>query len=478
METGSVKTWGKALVKTAVFLTVLSMLFVKAQEILKLNMGHRGTDNVKGFYEEKENSIEVLFIGPSTMFCTADPLVLYEEYGIASYDFCSSSQAWDLSCLFMEEAFRYQKPKVVVLETTLLTKELDPDKAENLNYGITDMPFSLRKAKSLYEMFRGDKGSFLSYLIPMAQYKDRWQELTREDFTDTSVNYSKGAYTPAKIADSPLDFSSYYEEQEAVVPDHNIDILDRMQELCRENGAELLLIKAPNVGWNIGETKAVARLAQEEGIPFIDFFALMDELGIDAASDFRDNTHLNRFGSAKASDYLGSYLCTHYTLTDYRTLDSENSWDIALQHRNHDRKNERLGTIEGLPDYMSCLPYANHTVAFSVTGDVSGMEEFLRGLAQAFGLDGEQLLSGGSFAVRDGECISGLVDTTGGAWQWEEGFDTIELTGYSITYNREVYQLVDNGLTIFVYDNAWGKFVDVAGFDAGDPAHCVRPKME
>ena len=92
MRFGKVWSLGKSLGKTALFLLLLFGLFLKAEQILKLDMGHRGTDNVNGFYAEEENSVEVLFIGSSTMFCTADPLVLYEEYGIASYDFGSSAQ--------------------------------------------------------------------------------------------------------------------------------------------------------------------------------------------------------------------------------------------------------------------------------------------------------------------------------------------------------------------------------------------------
>lgn len=474
-QTGSLRI-GAGIIKFILFSAILVFLFFKAQQILKLNMGHRGTDNLNGFYAEKENSIEVLFIGASTMFCTADPLVLYEDYGIASYDFGSSAQPFELSYLFMQEALKTQKPKVIALEVLSIGNELDTGKADSLNYGLTDMPFSKEKAAGLYDMFREDKGAGLSYLIPMVQYKDRWQELTREDFETNYVNYTKGAYTPNLIAENPPDFSSYYEEEAFEIPQRNREIFDRMVKLCEENGIELLLFKAPNVGWNIGQTKAVASLAQEYGLPFIEFYSLMDELGIDTAQDFRDNTHFNRYGSKKASDYLGQYLKEHYDLTDYRQSDSRNSWDVALEDREHDRVNEKLGRTEGLPEYMKELPYEGHTVAFSVTGDVSGMEEFLKGLAAAFGLDGETLLTGASFAVKDGQCISPLVAPGNGSWQWEQGYDTMKLTGYSITYNREVYQLTDNGLTILVYDNDWQKLVDIAGFDTEDPAHCIRPE--
>ncbi len=48
------------------------------------------TTIVDGFYAEKKNDIDLVVIGSSNSFCTVDPLVLYEEYGIAAYDFGSS----------------------------------------------------------------------------------------------------------------------------------------------------------------------------------------------------------------------------------------------------------------------------------------------------------------------------------------------------------------------------------------------------
>lgn len=468
----------RGMIKIFLFLGIFVFLFIGAEQTLKLNMGHRGSDSVKGLYEEEENSIEVLFIGASTMFCTADPLVLYEEYGIASYDYGSSSQPFELSYLFMQEALKTQKPKVIALEMLSVCKELDVNKADNLNYGITDMKLSGEKISGLMDMFRNDKGMGLSYLIPMVQYKDRWQELTREDFVggyESYANYTKGAYTPDKVAETALDFSSYYEEKEAVIPERNREIFNRMVKLCQDNDIELLLFKAPNVGWNIGETKAVQELAEEYDLPFIEFYSLLDELSVDRQQDFRDNSHFNRYGSEKASRYLGRYLKEHYDLTDYRMTDRENSWDMALKNRTHDRRNEAMGKIASLPDYMSAIPYDGHTVVFSVTGDVGSMEEFIRELARAFGLEEEKLLAGGSFAVENGICISGLIGPGDSEWKKELGRDYLKLTGYSITYNREIYQLADNGLTILVYDDQWDQLVDVAGFEAYDPAHAVRP---
>lgn len=471
----------KGAAKCLLFLAIVSLLYIGIQDRLKLDMGHRGTDIVQGFYAEADNSIEVLFLGASTMFCTTDPLVLYEEYGITSYDFGSSAQPFELSYLFLKEALKTQKPKVVGLEVLSIGNELDTNKAENVNYGLTDMPFSLEKAQGVYDMFRNNKGMGLSYLIPMVQYKDRWQELSREDFTENPANYTKGAYTPDKITDTPLDFSSYYEEEDFTIPARNREIFARMVKLCEDNNIELFLFKSPNTGWKVNGSRAVEELAGEYGIPFVNYFDLLEELQIDSVQDFRDLSHFNRYGSRKASLYLGEFLKERYELMDWRKADVETSWDIALQEREHDRANESLTRARGLSEYMGRIPYEGRTVVFSITGDVTGMEDFLTGLAAGFGLEKEAVLSGGSFVIQDGKCISGFVGEDGASWHGDvgiRGLDTVQITRYGITYDRELYQLVDNGVTILVYDDEWEQLVDVAAFDTAQPGILLRPESE
>lgn len=465
-----------------IFLVIFAVLFLSVQDILKLKMGHRGTDSVKGFYEEEEDSVELLCLGASTAWCTVDPLVLYEEYGIAAYDFGSSAQPLELTAVFLEEAFRTQHPKVVCLEMLSLCKSFEDGNAENLNYGLTDLRFSAIKARRVLQMFPQDKGEGLSYLIPMVQYKDRWQELEKNDFIgeyESYANYAKGAYTPDKIADAPLDFTYYFENTDAEaaeIPERNREVFDRMVKLCQENGAELLLFKSPNGGWTMEETKAVEGLAAEYGLPFVNFFDLLDTLQIDLQHDFRDNSHFNRCGSAKASSYFGQYLKEHYDLTDYRSTDRENSWDIALRNRERDRANEGLAKTESLSEYLGKLSYEGYTVILSVTGDTTGNEEFLQGLAESFApVTFEDMQAGATFAVVDGESRPEFVCTGNQTAKLDLGIgDVAELTPYSITYDHKMYHPVDNGITILVYDNEWNRLVDIAGFDWNDGGACVR----
>ena len=55
-------------------------------------------------------------------------------------------------------------------------------------------------------------------------------------------------------------------------------------------------------------------------------FELMDEVGLDGATDFSDDGHLNTSGGTKVANYLGKYLVDHYDLTDVRMVEG-NAWE-------------------------------------------------------------------------------------------------------------------------------------------------------
>ena len=78
------------------------------------------TRKVEGFYAEEENSLDFVFVGSSQMFTTVVPAVLWEEYGMTSYDFGANEQPMYLSYYYIKEALKYQNPKAIVLEVLLL----------------------------------------------------------------------------------------------------------------------------------------------------------------------------------------------------------------------------------------------------------------------------------------------------------------------------------------------------------------------
>ena len=191
----------------------------------------------------------MIVIGSSNSFCTIDPIVLYEEYGITAYDFGSSSQPMNISVLYLKEAFRRQKPKVVVLEVNMMVGGgIHTINEAGLRWGLTNIPFSIDKLK--------------------------WKELSKLDYTyfgQDKTNYTKGYLETQSVSETAINLQEYLFDGEAWIEEENIHYLDEIVNLCKKNNVELLLFKSPKENWHCYETEAIQALADARGVRFVDY---------------------------------------------------------------------------------------------------------------------------------------------------------------------------------------------------------------
>ena len=99
----------KIILRVVTFCIIGIILFCILQNIFIPKTEY--TTIIKEFYEEPKDSLDILFMGDSSIYRGISPMQLWKEYGYAGYDFSSPAQkTWDqYYCL--EEALQYQKPK-------------------------------------------------------------------------------------------------------------------------------------------------------------------------------------------------------------------------------------------------------------------------------------------------------------------------------------------------------------------------------
>lgn len=321
------------------FLLFIGLVLFMAEKIICAKFIGDSTTIVDGFYAEKKNDIDMLVLGSSNSFCTVNPLILYEEYGIAAYDFGSSSQPLDISLLYLKEAFKTQRPKLVALEVNMLVGGSINNKNEAaFRWGYTDIPLSADKLKSVYRSTDGINAEYFTYIFPIFRYHERWKELSKSDYTyykGDKTNYTKGYLETQSVADGIYLDEYGYDEGEAWIEDEAVFFLDEMARLCKDKNAELLLFKSPKTNWHRYETEAVRAIADDRGIKFVDYNEIYNSGGIDidTVADFRDYEHLNDFGAAKVTNHLGAYVKENYEIPDRRGSETPNSWDIACEYK-------------------------------------------------------------------------------------------------------------------------------------------------
>ena len=301
-------------VRTLLFVLLFAALFRAVSAVLEEK---RYRDSMAAFYAEPRNSVDVLLLGSSHLHNGVSSPRLLERCGIRSNNFAQNGQVLPQTWFALQEALRRQKPKVVVLDVYKVVQDTLINSRTAMHYTADHMRLGAPKLRMLWELLPA--GERAEYLFDLIAYHTRWKELTEADFAppDTSglgFEPLTGHYTPWE------GWAVLPEEIKAPPAEIEIEYLDRIVSLCREEGIELLLLTVPLTTPEEDELDRQAVLngmsdyAAEHGLPYLNLMHCAEEMGFDFMTDMADMYHVNARGAEKVTDYLGEYLLSHYSL--------------------------------------------------------------------------------------------------------------------------------------------------------------------
>lgn len=310
---------------------VLSVLVVLLVFVLALGMVTRllepkyMADLVEGSftaqYYREAGGHDVVFIGDCEVYSNFSPMEMYRQQGITAYVRGNSQQLIWQSYHMMHEMFRYESPKVVVWNVNAMRYSEPISEAFN-RLAIDQMRWSADKV-GIIRASMLEEENFWSYVFPVLRYHSRFDELTAEDlewFTGWQDNSFNGYLMKKEVL--PLENLPRMRP----LPDYSFgeicwEYLDKMRELCEENGAELILIKAPSVYpfWYDEYDAQIEDYAREHGLAFYNFLDNVEEMGIDYNVDTYDGgLHLNLAGAQKLSRHFAGILAEKHGMEDHR----------------------------------------------------------------------------------------------------------------------------------------------------------------
>ena len=257
---------------------------------------------------------------------------MYEEYGIGAYNYGCNWQHINTTRLFIEDSFRTQKPKVILIETYKAGELLnDIDMNGEVLYTREISQFD-GKQRYLKQVFGNETYRYVSYYVPFVAFHSYWNNLTRENF-DRNINIidfekTMGYYSSSEITKVKMpDYAQFYQEEFSTKA---VDELDAIVELCKENDVEVIFYTAPH-GSEHYYYDAMKEYAEKTGTKYINLLEYMDEMGFDPNTDFWDKGHLNCSGSKKVALFLGKYIVENYEVTDMRDI-KDNQWQKNLEN--------------------------------------------------------------------------------------------------------------------------------------------------
>ena len=272
-------------------------------------------------YYKEEADHEVIFVGDCECYENFSTIEMWEKYGITSYIRGSAQQLIWQSYYLLEDTLRYETPKVVVFNVLSL-KYNEPQSEAYNRMSIDGMKWSTAKLNNIKASMT-DEENLLDYIFPILRYHARWSELTSDDFKHffskdlvTHAGYYMRVDTKAQTEfPDPTPLADY------TLGENAMSYLQKMVDLCKEKGIQLVLIKAPTEypHWYEQWDEQVVEFARENQVAYINFIPLQEDIGLDMTQDTYDaGLHLNTQGAEKMADYFGDYLVANYDLTDYR----------------------------------------------------------------------------------------------------------------------------------------------------------------
>lgn len=313
----------KVLIRVVCFIILLVFMFSKVNQVLmrkSISGAWNMTIKTNGFYNEAEDRFDVMGFGSSHMYCTVNPLALWEAEGIPSYLLTSQQQPPCVTYYYIKEALKTQTPKVVLLETYMFTFP-----SGNYDEGVFhDAIDFLKPSKNRIDLIKElvPKEERKNYYFPFLKYHTRWEELTDKDFDNSYLekkDWLKGYVFLKEGKPQSIDSTIAKSEIRNPIPEENLKYLNKIVQLSKEKNFKLVFISAPYsvTEEEQGVLNSIGDFAGENGIDFIDFNKLFDDIQLDDETDFFDGGHTNAYGADKVTKYLAKYLKDNYGLKSY-----------------------------------------------------------------------------------------------------------------------------------------------------------------
>lgn len=342
----------KNLVKTVLFLAIVVMGIwgLDSLFVAKNLEGRWDTLNTaNSFYDLPDDSIDVFFVGTSSIASAVDPFQLYEEYGMSAYNLGMASQSADGTYFWLKEVFKRQSPSLIVMDAKTFgrfKRPIEPycrksfdamrwskTKLEYAQYYKNEYKKDKQKMIDSGQIVDEDKlTEYTSYFFPLEAYHSRWNSLNELDFVyatgaEESKSLTRGYMMMggrSGIEYEGIDFD--VETEECKLDEEAREYFYKILELCEANNAQLMLVKTPDSDWVNEKIGAAARhqyvqkMADEKGVLFYDMNSkeLLKEMELDYKTDASDYMHLNTKGAKKTTSFLGKYIADNFKLKDYR----------------------------------------------------------------------------------------------------------------------------------------------------------------
>lgn len=300
--------------KNVLFFVILFMILsgmsnrIQTISIENDNFVQNRNKSIYRIMREPRNSVDVIVVGDSLSYSSVSPMELWKNHGISSYVCGQSGQMIQETFHMLENVFRSQSPKLIILETNVLFK-----------------------GQSGMEGLKEIVSEWANHHFPLIRNHDIWKSLiTEKKYIEESYN---GFMLRCQVNSYVKGNYMIKTKEKQVIPDNVIKYMNQIMKLCERKGAELFLLSTPSPdNYNYSKHNGIEEYAREHSIKYLDMNLELNKIGINWETDSLDKgDHLNLSGAQKVTWYLGQYIADNYKMPDHRGEELYDSLEKKVQ---------------------------------------------------------------------------------------------------------------------------------------------------
>ncbi|MCH5291199.1 MAG: hypothetical protein J1D88_05480 [Treponema sp.] len=337
-------------------------------------------DRYKTFIKSRTD-YDVLFLGGSRVLNAVNPMQLWEDYGITSYNLGWHGATIPLDTWMLKIVQKYHKPKIAIMDIYGLQVSFKDDEGSSLAYihdEFDNFPLFPTKWQAVLDM-RAKPEERAELAFPLYLYHNRWKEDKFTPITENTVKRLRGKYNPhiskgmdfrIAVKSNQFPASNYviknrYDGKETT----SMEYCRQFIAYCKKNGIVPAFMYVPALGIvstpasrdNLATwISAFRQILEEEGLLFLDMILPDDIVDFDI-DQFDLGAHLNPSGARKVTDAIGKFLTEDLGCQSHKDDESFSSWnDDYVAYRKW-----LLDTIARQKNFKNLLMMTNHSEVYA-----------------------------------------------------------------------------------------------------------------
>lgn len=321
----------KNFIKASIFIFSFIPVFIHVSYMRRQPIAH--TTSIRtGFYAEKKNSLDIVFIGTSGTFSAFCPMEAFKNYGFTSYNFCTNIMGADTFVYALKEVLKYQKPKVIILDVYPfvihnMVSECNSESEEYIiRYNTDGYRYSLNRMNLIRSIVPNtyNKNSFYFDILYYGL-----GNLDTSQFNFASHNFKKGYNSLPWEEGHPALIT----EKEKTLEENYDKCLNEILDYCKKIKVPVLFLYYPYGNTSedsIEYVNYIKRKVIENDFDFLNCEDFIDEFNFDYMIDFWGESHWNIFGAEKITSVVSQKLVEKYNLTDKRKDKKYLKWNDEI----------------------------------------------------------------------------------------------------------------------------------------------------